>query len=60
MPRIKSSIDSNSAEFKANAAHMAGLVALLKQRRSEAALGGPQKARERHVKRGKLVPRDRV
>src|SRR5215211_5757434 len=60
MPRIKSSIDSNSAEFKANAGHMAGLVALLKQRRGEAALGGPQKARERHVKRGKLLPRDRV
>jgi 3-methylcrotonyl-CoA carboxylase beta subunit len=60
MPRIKSSIDSDSSEFKANAAHMARLVALLKQRRSEAALGGPQKARERHVKRGKLLPRDRV
>jgi 3-methylcrotonyl-CoA carboxylase beta subunit len=60
MPRIKSSIDSNSAEFKANAAHMAGLVAQLKQRRAEAALGGPQKARDRHVKRGKLLPRDRV
>jgi 3-methylcrotonyl-CoA carboxylase beta subunit len=60
MPRIKSSIDSNSAEFKANADHMAGLVELLKQRRGEAALGGPQKARERHVKRGKLLPRDRV
>lgn len=60
MPRIKSSIDTSSAEFKANAVHMAGLIALLKQRRGEAALGGPQKARERHVKRGKLLPRDRV
>src|SRR5215208_2682743 len=60
MPRIKSSIDSNSAEFKTNADHMAGLVELLKQRRGEAALGGPQKARERHAKRGKLLPRDRV
>ncbi|MGH6873577.1 MAG: carboxyl transferase domain-containing protein, partial [Aestuariivirgaceae bacterium] len=60
MPRIKSSIDSNSAEFKGNAAHMAGLVARLKERRNEAALGGPQRARERHVKRGKLLPRDRV
>src|SRR5215210_3619831 len=36
MPRIKSSIDSSSAEFKANAAHMAGLVAQLKHRRVEA------------------------
>src|SRR5215207_5461679 len=60
MPRIKSSIDSSSAEFTANAAHMAGLVAQLKHRRAEAALGGPQKARDRHVKRGKLLPRDRI
>jgi 3-methylcrotonyl-CoA carboxylase beta subunit len=32
----------------------------LHARRAEAALGGSQRARDRHVSRGKLLPRDRV
>src|SRR5262249_7741504 len=39
---------------------MRALVDDLQQRRAEAALGGPAKARERHMARGKLLPRDRV
>ncbi|MGV0660271.1 methylcrotonoyl-CoA carboxylase, partial [Mycolicibacterium pulveris] len=38
-------------------------VALVEQLRTKlaaAALGGPERARERHVSRGKLLPRDRV
>ena len=38
----------------------AALVAELRQRLSVAALGGPERSRERHVSRGKLLPRDRV
>ncbi|MFD3703767.1 carboxyl transferase domain-containing protein [Nocardia sp. NPDC058658] len=38
----------------------AALVADLQQRLATAALGGPQKSRERHVARGKLLPRERV
>src|SRR5918996_4781198 len=36
------------------------LVAQLRDKLATAALGGPAKARERHVGRGKLLPRDRV
>ncbi|MDQ0612915.1 3-methylcrotonyl-CoA carboxylase beta subunit [Microbacterium sp. W4I4] len=36
------------------------LAGELRERLSEAALGGPQRSRERHVARGKLLPRDRV
>ena len=36
------------------------LVAELRDKLAAAALGGPQRARERHVSRGKLLPRDRV
>jgi 3-methylcrotonyl-CoA carboxylase beta subunit len=36
------------------------LVAQLREKLAVAALGGPQRARERHVARGKLLPRDRV
>ena len=39
---------------------MRALVDELVQRRAEAALGGPARARERHVSRGKLLPRERV
>ena len=37
-----------------------GLVAQLRAKLAAAALGGPKRARDRHVGRGKLLPRDRV
>ncbi|MGL5823791.1 MAG: carboxyl transferase domain-containing protein [Nocardioides sp.] len=36
------------------------LAAQLRERLSIAALGGPERARQRHLARGKLLPRDRV
>ncbi|QDZ16587.1 carboxyl transferase domain-containing protein [Humibacter ginsenosidimutans] len=36
------------------------LVADLRDRLARAALGGPERSRERHVARGKLLPRERV
>ncbi len=60
MAILAPSIDQDSAEFRANAERMRALVEELKVRRAEAAAGGPEKARERHVGRGKLLPRDRV
>src|ERR1700748_2784367 len=36
------------------------LVAQLREKLAAAALGGPERARARHVDRGKLLPRDRV
>ena len=60
MTILASSIDRNAAEFRANAERMRALVAELQMRRDEAASGGPERARERHVARGKLLPRDRV
>src|SRR5689334_22127119 len=39
--------------------HLA-LVEQLRTKLAAAALGGPERARERHVSRGKLLPRDRV
>jgi 3-methylcrotonyl-CoA carboxylase beta subunit len=57
---LSSSIDKNAADFRANAERMRALVSELRARRAEAALGGSERARERHVGRGKLLPRDRV
>ncbi len=36
------------------------LVAELREKLAAAALGGPERSRDRHVERGKLLPRDRV
>jgi 3-methylcrotonyl-CoA carboxylase beta subunit len=60
MPKIKSSVSASSDEFKTNAAAMRALVADLAAKRAEAASGGPDKLKERHASRGKLLPRDRV
>jgi 3-methylcrotonyl-CoA carboxylase beta subunit len=57
---ISTSVDTASREFRANQAAMRALVAELESRRDEAAAGGPARARERHLARGKLLPRERV
>jgi len=60
MAKLASTIDTQSQEFRANATAMRALTAELQRRRAEAALGGPQRSRERHTARGKLLPRERV
>ncbi|MET9338221.1 carboxyl transferase domain-containing protein [Nonomuraea sp. NPDC004354] len=46
--------------FKRNAEVNERLAAELRERLAEAAKGGPERSRQRHVERGKLLPRDRV
>ena len=60
MAIIESSVDRTSAEFKAREAAMHGLVADLRAQLARAAEGGGETARERHVARGKLLPRERI
>jgi len=58
--KILSSISAATEEFRANARAFTALTAELDARHAEAALGGPDSARERHTARGKLLPRERV
>src|ERR1044072_9307898 len=58
--KLNSAIDTQGSEFRANAAAMRALAKELDTRRAEAALGGPQRSRDRHTARGKLLPRERV
>ncbi|HVY98338.1 MAG TPA: carboxyl transferase domain-containing protein [Dongiaceae bacterium] len=60
MAKISSLVDVASREFRNNAVQMRALVDALNKRRDQAAAGGPCKARERHLARGKLLPRQRV
>jgi 3-methylcrotonyl-CoA carboxylase beta subunit len=59
-PALTSSADPRSEEYSRSATSHAELVEDLRKRLSAARLGGPEKARARHVERGKLLPRDRV
>jgi 3-methylcrotonyl-CoA carboxylase beta subunit len=58
--RLKSTADPGSDAFARNAEAMAAVSADLRSRLDTVRLGGPEKSRERHVSRGKLLPRDRV
>ncbi|HZC38733.1 MAG TPA: carboxyl transferase domain-containing protein [Sphingomicrobium sp.] len=59
-PRIDSKIVADDAQFRARSEHNRALAEKLRADVAEAAKGGPEKHRERHVSRGKLLPRDRV
>ena len=62
MTILASRIDPTAhAELRANASSACGGGhGELEARRAEAAAGGPARARERHLARGKLLPRERV
>ena len=60
METLASRVDPTSHAFMANDVAQRVLVDELRQRLATAALGGPEKSRERHIARGKLLPRDRV
>jgi len=60
MATIKSRLDVRGEEFRANAAGMRGLVADLRTKTAEVARGGSEEARQKHLARGKLLPRDRI
>ncbi|NBU78579.1 MAG: methylcrotonoyl-CoA carboxylase, partial [Sphingomonadaceae bacterium] len=51
---------ADSPEAQARAAHNRALAQELRARVAAAALGGDERSRERHVARGKLLPRERV
>jgi 3-methylcrotonyl-CoA carboxylase beta subunit len=59
-PTLASRLDLTSPEAKGRAAHNGALAEELRARVAQAALGGPERSRERHTARGKLLPRQRV
>ncbi len=60
MNEIQSKINIRSEEFKINQMAMQVLVDDLKQKTTQISLGGGEKAREKHLARGKLLPRQRI
>ena len=60
MAILHTKIDANADAFKANQKQMQLLVDDLCEKISEIELGGGEKASERHLSRGKLLPRERI
>ncbi|MDR7031764.1 3-methylcrotonyl-CoA carboxylase beta subunit [Mesorhizobium sp. BE184] len=60
MPALTSQISPASDAFRANAERMRDLVADITEKATVAQQGGSDEARERHVSRGKLLPRERL
>ena len=60
MNQLQSKINTRSEDFKSNQTAMQNLVEDLKNVSHKIALGGGEKAREKHLARGKLLPRPRI
>ena len=60
MPVLKSTLERNSETFRENFAHSAKLAEELREQLDRTAVGGSEKARQKHLDRGKLLPRERI
>ena len=60
MSVLQTQLNSRSADFVANAAALQAVVDDLRVQLKKSAAGGGEKARAKHVARGKLPPRERV
>ena len=60
MAVIQSQISPSSETFRANAERMRALVADISDKAGIVQRGGSEEARQRHVARGKLLPRERL
>ncbi|GGC25790.1 propionyl-CoA carboxylase subunit beta [Novosphingobium marinum] len=59
-PVLPAKADIDGPDARARASHNRALAAELRGHVAKAALGGEERHRERHLSRGKLLPRDRV
>jgi 3-methylcrotonyl-CoA carboxylase beta subunit len=60
MTILQTAVNPGSDEFRANQTANLALIDDLSEQLEVAALGGGRRSRERHLERGKLLPRDRV
>ncbi|GKT62451.1 propionyl-CoA carboxylase beta chain [Colletotrichum tofieldiae] len=58
--RIQTNVDPTSEEFKENERHMGEVMKKMQDLTRKVHLGGSAKAREKHLARKKMLPRDRV
>ncbi|KAL8941443.1 MAG: hypothetical protein Q9216_002248 [Gyalolechia sp. 2 TL-2023] len=57
---LPTNVDTSSPTYKQNAAQYSELTARLQELHQTIERGGPEKAREKHINRGKMLVRDRI
>ncbi|KAL4941581.1 hypothetical protein BDV06DRAFT_194108 [Aspergillus oleicola] len=57
---LPTAVDTSSPDFRENAQQMQEVLDQMNSLHSTIAQGGPQKAKDKHIARGKMLPRDRV
>jgi len=60
LPKLVSKINPDSPEFRANREAIEALVTDLREKVTKIAIGGSERARQKHLDRGKLLPRERI
>ena len=60
MPVIESKLNPRSEAFRTNAEALEAVVSDLRAKVEQLAQGGGQAARDKHLARGKLLPRERI
>ena len=60
MPVLETALDPRGDEARANAAAMRAVTEELRALAEQVRLGGGEAARQKHLGRGKLLPRDRI
>ena len=60
MPILESKLNPRAADFQQNAEKMRLIVNDLREKVAKNTLGGGEATRQKHVARGKLLPRDRI
>ena len=57
---LRTAVDKSSPDFQENAEQLDKVMAKYAELHSRISKGGPQKSRDKHVERGKMLARDRV
>lgn len=60
LPRISTSVDARDPSFRERDTAFRKIIDEFTTHMAKTALGGPAATRERHIERGRLLPRDRV
>ncbi|OAV51535.1 carboxyl transferase domain-containing protein [Enteractinococcus helveticum] len=60
MQQLITQVDANSEQYQTNFTYHAQLRQQLRDRMAEVAKGGSERSRQRHLDRGRLLPRERV
>lgn len=58
--RLPSAVDTSSPEYAENHSSMSALMDKFQDLTAKIQQGGPEKARQKHMQRNKMLPRDRV